>query len=164
MFVTLIYGFSDIGFTNLPGSTLRRLISRRGSDMKMSNGLVGNTPQKSAQSTVDPKQQSPPPGVGTDSMFRRAPMGSGTDERDFEQSDDFKVLENAKVLSKISRSFKQKDLLMELSSNYWSESEKIFRIQKAASEDILPSSMSSMSVGAANIQAGGLMGDWEFSL
>lgn len=163
--MTIISGFSDIGFSTLPGSGIRRLISRRSSDVKMSSGLLGNpTPQKSAQSVIDPKQQTVSTGVGPDSMFRRAPIGSGTDERFIEQSDDFKILENQKTLSKIGKSFKQKALLMELTSNTWSESEKLFRIQKAANEDLLPSAMSSKSAETANFHAGGLMNDWEFSL
>lgn len=107
------------------------------------------------------------PSTGVGSMFRRAPVGSGTDERINEESEEMIELKN-KALYKISKSIRQHGLLMELNGDRWSEAEKLSRVNMAVRDDILPSSVlgavSVASPHASNLHSGGLLDDWNFSM
>lgn len=107
------------------------------------------------------------PASGTGSMFRRAPIGSGTDERVDEDTEEMIGLKN-KSLYKISKSIRQHALLMELNGDRWSESEKMSRVSMAVRDDILPSSVlgavSTASPHASSLYSGGLLDDWNFTM
>jgi len=107
------------------------------------------------------------PATGTGSMFRRAPIGSGTDERVDEDTEEMIEFKN-KSLNKISKSIRQHALLMELNGGRWSESEKISRISIGVRDDILPASVlgavSVASPHASSLHSGGLLDDWNFTM
>lgn len=111
--------------------------------------------------TVEPQVEEPL------SRFKKIPVGSGADERkrilhkkDQTNYDEEKYA----LLSKIDKSFMQKNLLMGLQGNYWGEAEKLNRINLASSTgNLLPASLNSASITVSNIQAGGLFeDDWNF--
>lgn len=101
------------------------------------------------------------------SRFKRAPVGSGKDERkmiSFKKDQASYDEEKNSLLSSIDKSFMQKNLLMGLESEYWGSVEKLQRIQLAASVDnLLPSSLSTTNIRTSSMHAGGLFeDDWDF--
>lgn len=96
------------------------------------------------------------------SMFRRSPLGSGTDERSSYDNNEKAMELHVTSLTKIGKSMKQYALLSELSQYNWSQVEKLNRINLATTVDgLLPSlSTDNAVVKPTNMHAGGLFDDW----
>jgi len=100
----------------------------------------------------------------TGQFFQRISIGSGIDDRVVSDSKDKEDERNYRLLSKISKTFQQKYLLMTLESSTCGELYKLDRIKLAASiESTLPctSSFSADTVRSSMLSAGGLMKDWD---
>jgi len=114
--------------------------------------------QKLGQSVID---TAAPTIQDTDevSIFRRAPVGAGTDDRSSVL--DLNDLETNALLSKIDRSFQQQALLMSLQSSALSIGNKLERVELASSvQSLLPSNLSLRAISTASLKSGGLLNDW----
>lgn len=100
--------------------------------------------------------------VDEKTLFRRPEIGDGTDDRGVmlpEEEDEFETL------SRMSKAFQQKNLLMGLQSERMGELEKLERIRLASSVDgILPAStaFAPNTITASNLKCGGLTEEWDF--
>ena len=105
------------------------------------------------------------PATQAQSLFRRAPIGSGGDERCSNEDSDENEYMKYETMGKINLSFKQQSLMMELNNNKWGTQEKLERIRLGASDGVFPSALSlSSSTRASDLNAGGLMNDWQFDM
>ena len=120
--------------------------------------------QKLGQSVIGTTSVESPATQAT-SWFRRAPIGSGGDERCSNEDNDENENIKYETMSKIDLSFKQHSLMMELNNNKWGTNEKLERIRLGAADGLFPSALSlSSSAHASNLNAGGLMNDWQFDM
>lgn len=130
--------------------------SRR-TDLKMGTFGVNKLGQSVIGTTVPTVQD-----VDEKTLFRRPEIGDGTDDRGLmlpEEEDEFETL------SKMSKAFQQKNLLMGLQSERMGELEKIERIRLASSVDgILPAStaFAPNTITASNLKCGRLTEEWDF--
>lgn len=95
---------------------------------------------------------------------RKPAYNAGLDER-FPQFPTEKSLEKEyEKVANLDVNMRQRTLLMGLQGNQWGEAEKLMRIEVASLDGgILPSS-SAYSVQSANLEAGGLLEDWNFNI
>ena len=93
-------------------------------------------------------------------LFRRAPPGSGSDDRfpSFPKEHDQKI-EHAQ-LSRIDQSLRQKTLKMALEGSRVGEVHKLSLISRAVHEGILSESTTKV----ASMSAGGLFKDWDMTM
>lgn len=102
----------------------------------------------------------------TTTRFKKIPVGSGADERKSILHKKDQIVygeEKNALLSKIDKSFMQKNLLMGLQGDHWGDAEKMARINLGVAENLLPASLNSAGITTSNIQAGGLFEDeWDF--
>ena len=103
------------------------------------------------------------------SLFGRRPVTTGNDERSPYSSSQASstTLRDShwESISQIDKSFRQHNLLMELSDDRWSQAEKLERISVAASVDnLLPQSLSGSTPAKHSLSQGGLQKDWNFDL
>jgi hypothetical protein len=95
-------------------------------------------------------------------MFRRAPAGSGSDER-FPSilSDELQDLESAQI-SRMDKAFRQHSLKMTLEGAHVGTAVKLQQIHLASSlHGTLPADFMAGASKVVNMKAGGLMADWD---
>jgi hypothetical protein len=143
-------------------SSTHKLLSSSKSSLHMS--MWGA--QKLGQSVIGTTSVESPSTQAT-SWFRRAPIGSGGDERCSNEDNEEHESMKYETMSKIDLSFKQHSLMMELSKNKWGTQEKLERIRLGAADGLFPSALSLSSsplASASDLNAGGLMNDWQFDM
>lgn len=135
----------------------RSIHSSRHMELKMGTFGVKKLGQSVIGTTIPAVED-----VDEKTLFRRPEIGDGTDDRGImlpEEEDEHQAL------TKMSKAFQQKSLLMGLQSERMGELEKIERIRLASAVDgILPAStaFAPNTVTASNLKCGGLTEEWDF--
>ena len=155
----LVFAASTQGFTFGPARRLTTFSTRVSSSLSM----MWDTKKLGGKAMVEITAPKVHDEEEVSNLFRRAPPGSGMDERSpMILNDELQDIESAS-LSRMDKSFRQHSLKMALEGNFMGTEAKLQRIASASAfEGTLPESMGPASMKVASMTAGGLYKDWDF--